>query len=259
VTPADQSGELPGGLSYFTVGDGEPLVVLPGLAREPKHDASSFRALAHVTNRRIHVVNRPRGLRRGLTMTALAAAHARALDAHFGSPVDVFGVSTGGAIALQLAVDAPAVTRRLIVAAAASCLGDAGRRKLRKYGEDVANGHSGAGVLASVLAPRALRWIAAAGIWVTARRQRAIDPGDMLATIDAECGFDVTSHLGAIAVPTLIIGGARDHAFSPELFRATAAGIPGAQLVLYPRAGHLGTMLHPRFGSDVAAFLARPL
>jgi pimeloyl-ACP methyl ester carboxylesterase len=259
VRHADQSSELSGGLSYFTVGDGEPLVVFPGLAREPKHDAFSYRALAHATGRRIYVVNRPRGLRRGLTMPALAAAHARALEAYFGRAVDVFGVSTGGAIALQLAVDAPAVTRRLIVVAAASWLGEAGRQKLRKYGERVANGHSGAAVLASVLAPPLLRWIVAIGIWMTARRQRAIDPGDMLATIDAECDFDVTPRLGAIAVPTLVIAGARDHAFSPELFRATAAGIPGAALILYPRAGHIGTMLHPRFGSDVAAFLARPL
>ena len=80
----------------------------------------------------------------------------------------------------------------------------------------------------------------------------------MLATIDAECGFDVTPRLGAITARTLVIGGARDHAFSPALFRATADGIR-AQLILYPRAAIWGMMLHPRFGSDVAAFLARPL
>jgi pimeloyl-ACP methyl ester carboxylesterase len=192
-------------------------------------------------------------------MAALAAAHARALESHFQGAVDVLGISTGGAIALQLAVDSPSVVRRLIVVAAASWLGESGRQKLRAYAQRVSNGGTGAAVLASVLAAPAFRWIAAAGIWLTARRERAIDPGDMLATIDAECGFDVTPRLSAITAQTLVIGGARDYAFSPELFRATAAGIPGAQLILYPRAGHLGTMLHPRFGSDVAAFLARPL
>jgi len=192
-------------------------------------------------------------------MSTLAAAHARALEEHFEGAVDVLGISTGGAIALQLAVDAPSAARRLVIVAAASWLGDVGRKRLRAYAERVANGGTGAAVLASVLAPPALRWVTAAGIWVTARRERAIDPGDMLATIDAECAFDVTPRLGAITARTLVIAGARDHAFSPQLFRATADGIPGARLILYPRAGHLGTMLHPRFGSDVAAFLARPL
>ena len=65
-----------------------------------------------------------------------------------------------------------------------------------------------------------------------------------------------TGWLGAMQrAPTLVIAGARDRAFSPELFRATAAGIPGARLILYPNCGHIGTMLNPRFGRDVAAFL----
>ena len=85
--------------------------------------------------------------------------------------------------------------------------------------------------------------------------QRHIDPANMLATIDAECDFDVRDRLREIKATTLVIGGTRDRAFSTELFRATAAGTPGARLVLYEGRGHLGTMLDPRFGRDVAAFL----
>jgi hypothetical protein len=165
------------------------------------------------------------------------------------------GVSTGGAIALQLAVDHPDAVNRLIVVAAASWLGEAGRIKLREYAKCIEQGKSGAGLLASVLAPPWIRWLAAATIWINERSERNVDPGNMLATIDAECGFDVTRRLGEIKSPTLVIGGTRDRAFSPELFRATAEGIPGARLVLYQGRGHLGTMLDPRFGRDVAAFL----
>jgi pimeloyl-ACP methyl ester carboxylesterase len=188
-------------------------------------------------------------------MADLAAAHAGALQAHFGAPVDLLGISTGGAIALQVAVDHPYVVRRLIVVAAASWLGESGRAKLRLYGERIAAGRSGASVLASVLASPRFHWLATAGLWLAERRTRSVDPSDMLATIDAECGFDVTARLGEIRSPTLVIGGARDRAFSPELFQATASGIPGARLVLYPNRGHIGTMFDPRFGRDVAAFL----
>src|SRR5262249_20515144 len=154
------------------------------------------------------------------TMETLAAMHATAIDARFVRPVDVIGVSTGGAIALQLAVDHPTIVRKLVVVAAASWLGQAGREKLRRYGELVSQGRSGAAVLASVLAGPLLRWPASCLLWLAARRERHIDPADMLATIDAECGFDVTNKLGRITAPTLVIGGGRDRAFSRELFES---------------------------------------
>jgi pimeloyl-ACP methyl ester carboxylesterase len=260
-----QSGELPGRMSFVAVGDGPPLVVFPGLSRVSAGSSSEaqmqegrhYRALARVTGRTVYVFHRPAGIAAGTTMAELAATHAAALEAHFGAPVDVMGASTGGAIALQLAVDHPAVPRKLVVAAAASWLGDAGRRRLRLYSDRIAQGKSGAAVLASVLAGPLMRWPATALIWLMERRERHVDPADMLATIDAECGFDVTSQLGQITAPTLVIAGARDRAFTPQLFEATAAGIPNSQLVLYPNRGHIGTMLDPRFGRDVAAFLNR--
>lgn len=192
-------------------------------------------------------------------MHALASAHDAALRELFGNePVDLIGISTGGAVALQLAVDHPARIRRLLVVTSASWLGAEGRETLRRYGDRIEAGHSGANVLASVLVPRAVRWPAAFALWVADRLgERNLDPGDMLATIDAECAFDVTGRLGAITAPTLIIGGESDRAFPPVLTRATAAGIPNAELRLYPRRGHISTMLDPRFGADVAAFLAR--
>ena len=205
----------------------------------------------------MYVLGRPRGLERGVTMVALAAAHAAALGELFGGqPVDVLGVSTGGTVALQLAVDHATRIRRLVVATAASWLGTEGRDKLRRYGALVAAGQSGASVLASVLAPRSIQWPAALVLWIGDRfGEKRCDPGDMLATIDAECGFDVSARLGEITAPTLIIGGTRDRAFPQELLRATAAGIPQAELRLYARRGHVGTMFDPRFGADVAAFL----
>lgn len=82
-----------------------------------------------------------------------------------------------------------------------------------------------------------------------------IDPRAMLATIDAECGFDVRTRLHEITASVLVIGGGRDRAFPADLLRETAAGIPRARLVIYPRCGHLGTMMHPRFGGDVSRLL----
>jgi len=117
--------ELTGGLPCAVTGIGPPLVVLPGLSRYSEiGDAKAYRPLAATTQRTIYVVGRPRALPRGISMRAMAAIHATALQERFGRQVDVIGVSTGGAIALQLAADHPEVVGCLIIAAAASWLGD---------------------------------------------------------------------------------------------------------------------------------------
>lgn len=249
----------PADSSCVVVGNGLPLVVFPGLARGPVKNSRSYLGLAHVTKRRVYVINRPPGLPRGLTMPELAARHAQILSQLFTEPVDLLGASTGGVIALQLGVNHPSLVNRLIVVAAASWLGKEGRQKLRHYGDEVAGGHSGAKVLASVLASPSKAWLMAFLIWAGHKFSRGSIPNDMLATIDAEVGFNITSQLNQIRAPTLLIAGARDRAFPLSLVQATAAGIPNSRLIVYPKAGHLGTMLNRHFGRDVATFLAAPL
>src|SRR6202012_846536 len=128
--------------------------------------------------------------------------------------------------ALQLAVDHPHLLSRLIVAAAASWLGTEGREKLRAYGDAVFQGRSGAKILASVLAPRALSWAMTPMLLIAHQFERRSPPNDLLAPIDAEVGFDVTAQLRGIQIPMLLIAGGRDRAFPLPLVEATAAGIP---------------------------------
>jgi pimeloyl-ACP methyl ester carboxylesterase len=242
----------------IVIGDGPPLAAFPGLARGPVKSRLSYLGLAQATKRRVYVINRPLGLPRGLTMPDLAARHARILAERFAEPVDLIGASTGGAIALQLAVDHPTLVNRLVIVAAASWLGTEGRQKLRRYGDEVANGRSGAKVLASVLASPTWSWLMTPMLWASHKLENGASPDDMLATIDAEVGFDVTQQLNQIRSPTLLIAGGRDRAFPLSLVQATAAGIPGSRLIVYPKAGHVGTMIYRHFGRDVASFLNTP-
>lgn len=242
--------------AWPVVGRGEPLVVLPGLAKGPERGGLSYAGLARATGREIHVLNRPAGLPRGISMAELAGLQAGSLAARFPGPVDILGASTGGVIALQIAVDHPSRVRRLVVAAAASWLGEEGREKLRAYGCEVEAGRSGAAILASVIAPPNREWIARLLLRLASFLERKQSPGDMLATIDAEAAFDVTARLSAITAPALLIAGGRDRAFPLPLVQATAAGIPGSKLIVYPTAGHLGAMINRQFGADVARFLS---
>src|SRR3954468_21333071 len=99
-----------GPLPYFAVGSGPPLVFLGGLSSDTgveaestvKMNGSGFKAL--VPHRRVPLFNRRPELPRGTTMADFGDEHAAALRDGFGDqPVDVFGISTGGSIAQQLA------------------------------------------------------------------------------------------------------------------------------------------------------------
>ncbi len=75
--------------------------------------------------------------------------------------------------------------------------------------------------------------------------------------IDACLAHDSLERLGALRVPTLVIGGEEDQLTPPRLARALANAIHGARLVLMPGVGHLAPAeAAPRFNRIVGRFLA---
>ena len=84
------------------------------------------------------------------------------------------------------------------------------------------------------------------------------DLSDMIVTLRAEDVFDASPELHKITAKTLVVCGERDPFYSPELFRATADGIPNARLVMYEGKGHVGALSGKAFPRDVLAFLEGP-
>ena len=69
--------------------------------------------------------------------------------------------------------------------------------------------------------------------------------------------LDLRARLAEVAVPALVVCGARDRPNLP-LSRELAAGIPGAELRVVPAANHLWNLQHPdRFTETVESFVAR--
>jgi pimeloyl-ACP methyl ester carboxylesterase len=208
----------------------------------------------------VYRVGRRVGLKPATTIADLANDYAKAIEDRFGGPVDVLGISTGGSVALQLAVDRPAMLRRLVVAGAAFRLSEHGREFQRRMARLSAAGDRRE--ISRMQAPdvsdsRLGRRIAGGLLWLAGPLfiRREWDPSDMSATIEAEDAFDVGERLGEISAPTLVIGGGRDRFYPPELFKETAERIPQGRLVLYEDRAHGGTFTDRRFGRDVVAFL----
>ena len=261
---AVREGSLHGGLPYLAVGQGPPLVVFSGLSPEHANPTGLARRFELQTLKpfakdfTVYAVNRKPGLPAGSTIRDLAGHYAQAIAHEFPGPVCIQGISTGGSIAQQFAIDHPHLVRRLVLAATACRLSPYGREIQRRFAELIKDGRPrrayaalGPALAATATGGRAF----AALMWLFGASQRPHDPSDMLSTVAAEDTFDASPELHRITAPTLLVAGGRDRFYSPELFRDTAEGIPNARLALYQDKGHAGVMTHKPAIREIVAFL----
>ncbi len=245
-TPAT-TGFLHGGTPYLRMGDGPPLVMVQGLT--PEHDVPKgserrmlVSSLAPLAERfTVHSVNRKRGLQLGESMSDIARHLADAIDSDIGGPVFLSGTSSGGSVALQLAIDRPDLVRRLIVVSAACRLGAEGRALDEEMIRRARAGDlKGAWTcLYAAMLPKRLRRPMRPVARLLAATVRQEDPTDMLVTLEAECALDVEADLARITAPTLVVGGTKDVFYPPDVLEATASGIVGGRIHLFEGWGHL--------------------
>jgi pimeloyl-ACP methyl ester carboxylesterase len=102
------AGYFRSGLPYDRLGHGpRPLVVVQSLTFENKPQPSLATSMYRFLGRDytvFSVVRKP-GLPQGYTLTDMTTDYAAMIRAEFGGPVDVIGISTGGAIVQPLAAD----------------------------------------------------------------------------------------------------------------------------------------------------------
>ncbi|HSN05867.1 MAG TPA: alpha/beta hydrolase [Candidatus Angelobacter sp.] len=243
------TGFLHEGVPYLRLGDGPPLVMVQGIS--PEHDVprgfERRMALAYATplarHFTVYAVNRKRGLRPGESMSDIAGHLSAAIEHDIGGPVLLQGTSTGGSVALQLAVDRPDLVRRLVVVASAYRLGPGGRELQAEMLRLTQAGYADdawAGLMTAML-PAALRRPVRPLARVTLGSSVPDHPDDLVVTLAAEDVFDVGARLADITAPTLVIGGSRDVFYSRELFEATAAGVLDGRAHIFEGWGHLRT------------------
>lgn len=211
--------------------------------------------------RRLVVLNRWPNLPRDLTMATLARRHADAIREGFGGEaVDLLGTSTGGSIAQQMAAQHPDVVRRLALLSTACRLGPVGRRDQARVAALLRAGanREACSSAAASLMPRPLKPLGAAVGWLTANRVlgSTLAAADLLATLDAEDGFDLAGCDETIHVSTLIVAGGRDRFYGRDLFAQTHELIPQSHLDVRPRRGHITVTFDRKAVATIQGFLA---
>lgn len=250
-------------LWYEEQGSGPPLLFLHGLGANAGTWAPQVQAFAD-RYRCIATDFRGSGRSRDLLHSAgpwsipQFAADVGALLAHLGEGrAHVVGLSLGGMVAFQLAVDAPASVRTLTIVNSGPSvvprnLAEHWALAVRRVVTRLAGPATFARLLAPKLFPRpeqaALRERFKATLAANDRRA-------YVATLNAILGWSVLDRIHQIAVPTLVVAGDHDYT-SVASKEAYTSRIPGARLVVIPDARHALPVEWPdRFNAVLGDFL----
>ncbi|MES0873170.1 alpha/beta fold hydrolase [Sinimarinibacterium thermocellulolyticum] len=248
-------------LYYETSGNGTPLLFIHGLGSSARDWEAQIAAFAKdyfviaVDLRGHGRSGDPPGPYR---ITDFSRDINRLLD-HLGcGPAHVVGVSLGGGIAFQLALDAPERVRSLVVVNSAPEMilrtplqkfAIWQRRKLVKWLGLPRFGQ----ILSKKLFPGDPAQAQTFATRFAGNRERPYTD-----TLNALIGWSIADRLGEIRIPTLIL--AADQDYTPVDFkRAYTAQMPNAELVVIPDSRHALPMERPEaFNRALAAFLGKP-
>ena len=221
-------------------GTGDPVLLIMGHAygagmwhRTAPELAVSYRVI-RFDNRGVGRSSDPPG---PYSVQLMAEDALAVLDAASAASAHVYGVSLGGAVALQLALDHPGRVRSLILGCTAASAQGASRGVLLTR-------------VRSLLPAAALNRLAWALLYGpdTPAGRRAEDQQIVRRTrssgrgrrgqLTGAASFDVTGRLEEIRIPALVLHGAQDRIVPAANAQRLADGIAGARLVMFPDAGH---------------------
>ncbi len=174
------------------------------------------------------------------SVEAMAGDVSRLLRRVDAAPAHVVGISMGGAVALQLALDQPDLVRRLALVNTFARLRPQGLSgylyfPLRFLLVYTLGMERQARLVAARIFPRPDQEELRQQL---IRRILQADPRGYRAAMWALARFNVEGRLAELRVPTLVVTGAEDTTVPAAAQRRLAEGIPGAQHVIIQGGGH---------------------
>jgi 3-oxoadipate enol-lactonase len=177
---------------------------------------------------------------RGWTVRGVAAQLAAMLEELHTGPVHVVGLSMGGVIAQQFALDFPQLTRKLVLASTFSVLRPENLNGwfyfLQRF---LVVNTLGLPAQAKVVARRLFPEEQNAPLReMLIRIISQADPRAYRKAMFCLGTFDSRKWLANLVAPTLVVTGADDTTVSPARQKLLVGGIPGARQIVIPSAGH---------------------
>jgi pimeloyl-ACP methyl ester carboxylesterase len=187
------------------------------------------------------------------SIRGVAAEITHMLESELPAPVQLVGISMGGAIAIQIALDFPDCIERLVLVNTFAALRP---RRLKDLSYLVIRF-----VRANLLGIQAQAEMVATRIFPEPDQEplRKIliesilqsDPAVYRAAMRSLGMFDVKKRLAEIRIPTLVVTGALDNTVPPVVQAELAAKIPGSKQVFIPGGRHAVIADHPELFNQV--------
>ena len=197
------------------------------------------------------------------TMEVMAEDVIETLDAlQLTEPVVLGGLSMGGYVALAFARrHADRLGGLLLLDTKATADSEEARAdRLRMVERLLAEGN---GFLPEVMLPRLLGKTSLEERPELVKRVTALVAEQDAHAAAAQRGMaarpDTTDVLASIDVPTLVVTGAEDALFAPEVGRELASAIPGARFLLVEEAGHLSSLERPEVVNEALLDFLAPI
>lgn len=239
---ADNSGVK---IYWDEQGEGDPLLLIMGLG----YTMDMWNRTAPVLSQRYRTISFDnRGVGRSdvppgpYAIATMAADAAAVMDAAGVPRAHVFGVSMGGMIAQEFALQCPERTRSLIL----GCTSHGGPQAVIADAEVIATMMARATMSAEEGIQAMIPFIYDASTPrerieedLEIRRRTLPTAQGFFAQVQGIFAHDSLSRLSQLKVPTLVIHGESDRLVPPENGRRLARLIAGARLVMIPHASHI--------------------
>jgi pimeloyl-ACP methyl ester carboxylesterase len=235
-----------GTMDYIRFGSGpRTFILLPGLGdglRTVKGTAlpMAFMYRMFAKDFTVYAFSRRNDLPAGYTIRDMAQDQAEAMERLHIPQADMLGVSMGGMIAQQLAIDHPERVGKLVLAVTCARPNDILTASMDEW-VSLARRNDPAAFMDSNLRRiysadyyRKNKWMAP----IVGRLTKPKSYDRFFIQAAACVTHDAYDDLHRIHVPTLVIGGEQDLALGGDASREIAARIPGAQLKMYAQWGH---------------------
>lgn len=249
-------------INYAVFGKGaRPMVIIPGLSLRDVKGAGAGLALMYrifAKDYRVYVLDKKADIPEGCTVKDLADDTAIAMEALGLSHAVIFGVSLGGMIALNLALDHPHLVDRLVLGVTLSRPNDTVQTVVNGWVESAERGNFEAiildmlEVMYSPAYAKRYRWLfpILAKFSAPKNEERFI----RLAKSCLTC--DVYDRLEQIACPTLILGGGQDKIVTGKASPEMAERI-GCECYMYEELGHAAYEEAGDFNQRIYDFLSK--
>jgi len=226
-------------------GQGAPVLLIMGLGypsymwhRTRPVLAAQYRTIA-LDNRGVGRSDAPAG---PYPIALMASDAAAVLDAAEVESAHLFGVSMGGMIAQEFALQYPQRVRSLIL----GCTAPGGPHAVKAEPEATRLLMSRGDISPEEAAEVALPFLYDSGTPreridedLAIRRRWFPRPVVYVAQLQGILSWEAYSRLPQIAAPTLVVHGQSDRLVPPGNGKLIAARVPGANLVILPKAGHI--------------------